>query len=70
LGGGGFFGSFPETFQLIVNTNHPAAQAMRSEEGKIIAEEALALAQLSKGMLTGSELTAFLQKSYQRLQNT
>jgi molecular chaperone HtpG len=70
LGGGGFFGSFPETFQLIINTNHPAAQTMRSEEGRSIAEEALALAQLSKGMLTGSELTAFLQKSYQRLQNT
>jgi L-asparaginase II len=43
---------------------------MRSEDGRSRAEEALALAQLSKGLLTGSELTAFLQKSYQRLQNT
>ena len=70
LGGGGFFGSLPETYQLIINTNHPAAQNMRSEDGRNKAEEALALAQLSKGLLTGSELTAFLQKSYQRLQNT
>ncbi len=70
LGGGGFFGSLPETYQLIINTNHPAAQNMRSEDGRSKAEEALALAQLSKGLLTGSELTSFLQKSYQRLQNT
>ncbi len=69
LGGGGFFGSLPETYQLIVNTNHPAAQFMKTEEGRGKAEEALALAQLSKGLLTGSELTAYLQKSYQRLQN-
>ena len=70
LGCGGFFGSLPETYQLIINTNHPAVQDMRNEAGRNKAEEALALAQLSKGLLTGIELTAFLQKSYQRLQNT
>ena len=69
LGGGGFFGSLPESYQLTLNTNHPAVYKMKEASGESIAKEALALAQLSKGLLKGSELSAFLQNAYQRLNN-
>jgi molecular chaperone HtpG len=68
LGGGGFFGSLPENYQLTINTNHPAVYKMKDASGEALAKEALALAQLSKGLLKGGELSAYLQSAYQRLQ--
>lgn len=66
-GGANIFGNLPDSYQLILNTNHPAVHKMQSQEGQALAKEALALAQLSKGLLKGSELTAFIQQAYSRL---
>ncbi len=66
-GGAGIFGNLPDSYQLIINTNHPAVHKMQGPDGDAMAKEALALAQLSKGLLKGSELTAFIQQAYSRL---
>jgi molecular chaperone HtpG len=66
-GGAGIFGNLPDSYQLIINTNHPAVHKMQNADGDALAKEALALAQLSKGLLKGSELTAYIQQAYSRL---
>lgn len=66
VGGGGFFGAFPETYQMMVNANHPKIGALlkegdekvRGEKVKLLADLAL----LSQGMLKGEELNNFIQK--------
>jgi hypothetical protein len=40
---------------------------MQGPEGDSLAKEALALAQLSKGLLKGSELSAYIQQAYAKL---
>lgn len=68
-GGYDFMGAMPETYNLIVNTNHPlvariAAEtdaAKQSDEAK----QAIDLALLAKGMLKGEELTKFINRSLQ-----
>jgi molecular chaperone HtpG len=66
-GGANIFGNLRDSYQLIINTNHPAVHKMQGPEGDGLAKEALALAQLSKGLLKGSELTAFIQQAYTRI---
>lgn len=67
LGGGGFFGAFPETYNLVVNSNHEKVgallQATDSDEksGKI--KQLTDLALLSQGMLKGEELSKFIERS-------
>lgn len=66
VGGGGFFGAFPETYQLVVNSNHPkvgailqAGEAERTEKAKQLTDLAL----LSQGMLKGEALNQFIERS-------
>lgn len=66
MGGGGFFGAFPETYQLIVNSNHPkvgailqADETIRTEKAKQLTDLAL----LSQGMLKGEALNQFIERS-------
>jgi molecular chaperone HtpG len=66
MGGGGFFGAFPETYQLIVNSNHPkvnellkVADSERTEKAKQLTDLAL----LSQGMLKGEALNQFIERS-------
>ncbi len=66
-GGGGFFGAFPETYQLIVNANHEKVGALlaneEGREGRI--KQLTDLALLQQGMLKGEELTNFIERSIQ-----
>ena len=69
LGGGGmgFYGSIPETFKVAINGNHKLVTRIlnSSDEGEQtkLAKQAFDLAMLSQGMLTGAELTDFVNRS-------
>jgi molecular chaperone HtpG len=70
MGGGGFYGAFPEMYNLVVNANHPAMEAIltketanQTENAKYLAD----LAMLSQGMLKGEALDAFIEKSLKNL---
>ncbi|MCU0431100.1 MAG: molecular chaperone HtpG [Cytophagaceae bacterium] len=58
----------PEMFTLSINSNHPAVQKiLEVEDGRKseMARQAVDLALLSQGMLTGKELTDFIKRSVQ-----
>lgn len=66
MGGAGFFGAFPETYQLVVNSNHPkvgellkADETARADKAKQLTDLAL----LSQGMLKGEALNSFIERS-------
>lgn len=66
MGGGGFMGAFPETYNLVINNNHPkiaAILASRGENKNKKAKQLTDLALLSHGMLKGEALTAFVERS-------
>jgi molecular chaperone HtpG len=66
-GGMNFMGMMPETYNVIVNTNHKMIQkildAADDNSREKLARQAYDLALLSQGMLKGSELTNFIQRS-------
>jgi molecular chaperone HtpG len=67
MGGGmGFYGSMPDSYKVAINGNHKLVNkiltASEEEQGKF-AKQAVDLALLSQGMLTGAELTAFVSRS-------
>jgi molecular chaperone HtpG len=72
-GGGGMFGmgGFPEMYNLIVNTNHELVREIlntKTEKKKErLVNQALDLARLSKNLLKGEELTAFIKRSYEMI---
>lgn len=67
LGGGGFYGAFPERYNLVVNGNHPKIQEVletktaKSKERKV--KQLTDIALLSQGMLKGEALNAFIERS-------
>jgi molecular chaperone HtpG len=68
MGGGGmsFYGSLPDSYKVSVNGNHPLTTKILKAEGDqqtILAKQAFDLALLSQGMLKGSDLTAFVERS-------
>jgi len=68
LGGGmGFYGSFPDTYKVAINGNHrligKILKAGSDGEKAQLAKQAYDLAMLSQGMLTGAELTEFVNRS-------
>ena len=67
LGGGmGMMGSFPEMYDLKVNTNHELVGSIlkKQKDGKTkTAKQLLDLAMLSQGMLKGEALTKFIKRS-------
>jgi molecular chaperone HtpG len=67
LGGGGFYGAFPETYNMVVNSNHPKIAALLEEkddaEKSKKAKQLTDLAMLSQGMLKGEALTEFVNRS-------
>ena len=72
LGGNGgmnFYGSLPDTYKVAVNGNHKlVSRILKSEsedEQLALARQAFDLALLSQGMLTGADLTAFVNRSVQ-----
>lgn len=67
-GGGGFMmGNLPDTYNVSVNANHPLISTILktevSEEKTRLAKQAYDLALLSQGLLSGADLTAFIQRS-------
>jgi molecular chaperone HtpG len=72
LGGGGgmnFYGKLPDSYTIVVNSNHPLMQKINAdkESGKGLAQQAVQLAMLSKGILKGAELTKFIQANFESL---
>lgn len=67
LGGAGFMGAFPETYNLVVNSNHSKVGAILSESDEAVktnkAKQLADLAMLSQGMLKGEALTDFVNRS-------
>ncbi len=72
-GGGGMFGmgGFPEMYNLIVNTNHELVgeilNTKTQKKKERLVNQALDLARLSKNLLKGEELTAFIKRSYEMI---
>jgi molecular chaperone HtpG len=66
-GGMNFYGSLPDTYKVAVNGNHKLVSRIvksESEEEQLaLARQAFDLALLSQGMLTGADLTAFVNRS-------
>jgi molecular chaperone HtpG len=68
-GGGGMqmFGQLPETYNLVVNSNHPLMAKILGEKDealrKSMAKQTADLALLSKGLLKGKDLTTFIKRS-------
>jgi molecular chaperone HtpG len=65
------FGSLPDSYDVIVNANHPFAQKLLSEADEsartAMAKRAADLARLSQGLLEGEELTSFIEEGYAAL---
>lgn len=66
MGGGGFYGAFPEMYQLVINENHPVMGKllkMKSPRQKDTVKQLVDLAMLSQGLLKGEALTDFIHRS-------
>ena len=64
------FGDMPTMLNVAINANHPVTQKILNaseEEQKQLVRHAYNLALLSQGMLSGSDLTAFVQQAVARL---
>ena len=70
-GGGGMFGmgNMPEMYNLVVNTNSELASNILNSNDTAnqenLVKQALDLAKLSKNLLKGEELTAFVKRSFE-----
>jgi molecular chaperone HtpG len=68
MGGGmSYMGSMPDSYNLVVNANHPVAGRIISEgdeaaQGKLVSQ-LIDLALLSKNLLKGEKLTTFIKRS-------
>ena len=68
MGGGmGFYGSMPDNYKVVVNGNHKLITRILQEENvdtqAQLSKQAFDLALLSQGLLTGAELTEFVNRS-------
>jgi molecular chaperone HtpG len=68
MGGGmSFYGSMPDSYKVAINGNHKLVSKILSSENEseqsALAKQAFDLALLSQGLLTGAELTAFVNRS-------
>lgn len=70
-GGMGFYGSFPDSYKVAINGNHPVIDKLLKAEDEnaqlTIAKQAFDLAMLSQGMLSGKELTEFVKRSVEMI---
>jgi molecular chaperone HtpG len=70
MGGGmySFMGNMPESMNLVVNTNHVLSSRILKEENKsALINQLFDLALLQQGMLKGTKLTAFIERSVEVL---
>jgi len=72
-GGGGMFGmgNMPDMYNLVVNTNSELVSEILStktqKKKERLVSQALDLAKLSKNLLKGEEMTAFIKRSYEMI---
>ena len=68
-GGGGFamMGQMPDQYSVAINANHPLTgkilKVEKEEQQTQLAKQAVDLAKLSQNMLTGADLTHFIERS-------
>lgn len=72
-GSGGMmgFGNFPEMYNLVINSNSElAASLLKADTAsqEVLVQQALDLARIAQGLLKGEELTAFIKRSFERIQ--
>ena len=73
LGGGGmnYMGNLPDSFNLVVNSNHPLITKIHDEKDettrKNMAKQLIDIAKLSQNLLKGEELTVFIKRSLEIL---
>lgn len=67
MGGGGFYGAFPEMYSMVVNSNHPKVGEILSldneEKKSAKAKQLTDLALLAQGLLKGEALNSFIERS-------
>jgi molecular chaperone HtpG len=73
-GGGGammFGGGFPDSYDLIINENHPLSSKIIEEKDgdkkKGMIQQAFDIARLSQNLLKGQELNEYIQRSFSKL---
>ncbi|MGJ1411397.1 molecular chaperone HtpG [Sphingobacterium thalpophilum] len=69
-GGMNFYGTLPDNYKVTVNGNHPLIKRILSaseEEGSKLAKQAFDLALLSRGLLSGADLTSFVKRSVEMI---
>ena len=68
----GFYAKMPDEVTFTINGNHPIFEKLLKEQNTAKQEKAIRnladLALLSQGLLTGSELTGFIERSVELLQ--
>ena len=66
-GGMSYMGNLPDSYTLVVNSNHPLTEKMLKEENEELRDKQIKqlidLAMLSKNLLKGEKLTRFVQRS-------
>ncbi len=65
-GGPNFYGSLPDSYNVSINSNHKLISRILNTSGdeqSRLAKQAFDLAMLSQGMLTGADLTEFVNRS-------
>jgi molecular chaperone HtpG len=70
MGGGGFYGAFPEMYNLTVNSNHPVVGSLlqkSDEEKQAVTKQLVDLALLAQGMLKGEALDQFIQRNIEHI---
>jgi molecular chaperone HtpG len=74
-GGGGMqmFGNLPDSYNLVVNSNHSSIGGILAEKNEVkqseLVQQFLDLALLSQGLLKGKELTDFVKRSVEMIKN-
>jgi molecular chaperone HtpG len=70
MGGGGFYGAFPEMYNLTVNSNHPVVGSLlqkSDDEKQAVTKQLVDLALLAQGMLKGEALDQFIQRNIEHI---
>jgi molecular chaperone HtpG len=62
-GGMNFYGTVPNTYTLVVNTDHALVQRLASEYNDELSRQLVDLALLANGMLKGEDLSQFIKRS-------
>ncbi len=67
LGGMSYMGSLPDSYMLVVNSNHPLIGRLLEEENGELRDkkinQLIDLSMLAKNLLKGEKLTRFVQRS-------